>query len=73
MNSVARENRNLIPMKPIGTVLAALLCALPTVTAFAADPHVEVVIRTVEAAKGKVEKTAYAEFCVRSHCSFRSL
>ena len=57
MNSVARENRNLIPMKPIGTLLAALLCALPTVTAFAADPHVEVVIRTVEAAKGKVEKT----------------
>lgn len=39
----------------------ALFCALTTLffstTAFAMDPHVEAVIRTVEAAKGKVEKT----------------
>ena len=36
------------------------LCALLTLTstAFALDPHVEAVIRTVETAKGKVEKTA---------------
>ncbi|RBP37622.1 leucine rich repeat (LRR) protein [Roseimicrobium gellanilyticum] len=40
---------------------AALFCALTTLacstTAFALDPHVEAVIRTVEGAKGKVEKT----------------
>jgi hypothetical protein len=39
----------------------ALFCALTTLsfstTAFALDPRVEAVIRTVEAAKGKVEKT----------------
>ncbi len=39
----------------------ALFCALTTLafsaTAFALDPHVEAVTRTVEAAKGKVEKT----------------
>ncbi|WP_206291522.1 leucine-rich repeat domain-containing protein [Humisphaera borealis] len=38
-------------------LLAALLCALCTGSALAADPHVEAVVRTVEAAKGKVEKT----------------
>jgi hypothetical protein len=38
-------------------VLAALVCTLTAVTAFALDPHVEAVIRTVEAAKGKIEKT----------------
>lgn len=40
---------------------AALFCALTTLafstTVFALDPHVEAVIRTVEGAKGKVEKT----------------
>ena len=39
------------------SLLAALLCALTTVNALAVDPHVEAVIRTVEAAKGKMEKT----------------
>lgn len=39
-------------------LLAALLCALTTVNALAVNPHVEAVIRTVTAAKGKVEKTA---------------
>ena len=39
------------------TLLAALLYALCVVPVFALDPHVEAVIRTVEAAKGKVEKT----------------
>ncbi len=38
------------------TLLVAISCALTTVSAFALDPHVEAVIRTVEAAKGKVEK-----------------
>jgi len=38
-------------------LLAALLCAVCTGPAFAADPHVEAVVRTVEAAKGKIEKT----------------
>ena len=38
-------------------LLAALICALATANSFALDPHVEAVIRTVEAAKGKVEKT----------------
>jgi hypothetical protein len=42
--------------KHITTLLAAVLCFV-TVPAFAVDPHVEAVIRTVEAAKGKVEKT----------------
>ena len=37
-------------------LLTALLCAFTTAT-IALDPHVEAVIRTVEAAKGKVEKT----------------
>lgn len=39
------------------TILTAVLCMLTTVSAFALDPHVEAVIRTVEGAKGKVEKT----------------
>ena len=39
------------------TLLTAVACALTTVNAFALDPHVEAVIRTVLAAKGKVEKT----------------
>ena len=37
--------------------LTALFCILTTATAFALDPHVEAVLRTVEAAKGKAEKT----------------
>src|SRR5215216_8147096 len=44
-------------MKLILTLLTAFSCALTTVSAFALDPHVEAVIRTVEGAKGKVEKT----------------
>lgn len=40
---------------------SALICAISTLaisaTAFALDPHVEAVIRIVEGAKGKVEKT----------------
>lgn len=44
-------------MKPIVTLLAALLCVLTTAAAFALDPHVEAVIRIVEGAKGKIEKT----------------
>lgn len=39
------------------TLLTALSCALTTVTTRAVDPHVEAVVRTVTAAKGKVEKT----------------
>lgn len=39
------------------SLTTALLCALTTVDALAVDPHVEAVIRTVTAAKGKVEKT----------------
>src|SRR6476646_5021146 len=39
------------------TLLTALACALTTVNAFALDPHVAAVIRTVEGAQGKVEKT----------------
>ncbi len=42
-------------MKP--TILALLALAFAVCSAFALDPHVEAVIRTVEAAKGKVEKT----------------
>jgi Leucine Rich repeat len=38
-------------------LLTALFYTLTTVTAFAADPHVEAVVRAVEGAKGKVEKT----------------
>jgi hypothetical protein len=50
---------DLIPMimKHAATLLAALLFVLTTPAAVALDPHVEAVIRTVEAAKGKVEKT----------------
>lgn len=44
-------------MKPITVLLAALLFALTSGTGFALDPHVEAVIRAVESAKGKVEKT----------------
>jgi hypothetical protein len=39
------------------TFLATFSCAITTVNAFALDPHVEFVLRTVEGAKGKVEKT----------------
>ncbi len=39
------------------TILTALVCVLSAVSAFALDPHVEAVIRAVEAAKGKFEKT----------------
>jgi len=48
----------MIPMKPIPALIAALSFMLAGVNAFALDPHVEAVIRTVEGAKGKVEKTA---------------
>ncbi len=44
-------------MKPTAALVAALSFMLP-VNAFALDPHVEAVIRTVLTAKGKVEKTA---------------
>lgn len=40
------------------TLLALLFCIFVGSDASALDPHVEAVIRTVEAAKGKVEKTA---------------
>lgn len=39
------------------TLLTALSFAFTTVPAFALDPHVDAVIRAVEGAKGKVEKT----------------
>lgn len=39
------------------TFLTAFVYFLSTMTAFALDPHVAAVIRTVEGAKGKVEKT----------------
>ncbi|MBK8039134.1 MAG: G protein-coupled receptor LGR4 [Verrucomicrobiaceae bacterium] len=39
-------------------ILLPIYLALLTTTAFALDPHVEAVTRIVEAAKGKVEKTA---------------
>ena len=45
-------------MKPIPALIAVLSFVLAGVNAFALDPHVEAVIRTVEGAKGKVEKTA---------------
>jgi hypothetical protein len=45
-------------MKPTRTLIAPLSFMLASVTAFALDPHVESVTRTVLAAKGKVEKTA---------------
>lgn len=41
-------------MRPVVTLLTIVAFAT---TAFAFDPHVEAVIRTVESAKGKVEKT----------------
>ena len=44
-------------MKPTPALLAALLFALTSANSFALDPHVEAVIRAVEGAKGKVEKT----------------
>ena len=44
-------------MKPTPALLAALLFALTSANGFALDPHVEAVIRAVEGAKGKVEKT----------------
>jgi hypothetical protein len=39
------------------TPASFLLCALSAATCLAIDPHVETVIRIVEAAKGRVEKT----------------
>ena len=45
-------------MKSALTFLAALSCAFAAVDVFGLDPHVEFVLRTVEGAKGKVEKTA---------------
>jgi len=44
-------------MKPTPALLAMLLFALTSAKSFALDPHVEAVIRAVEGAKGKVEKT----------------
>lgn len=44
-------------MKRITILPATFLCALINLPAFALDPHVEAVIRAVETAKGKVEKT----------------
>lgn len=44
-------------MKRITILPAMFLCALINLPAFALDPHVEAVIRAVETAKGKVEKT----------------
>ena len=44
-------------MKHTTSLLAALSFVLSTSAALALDPHVEAVIRTVEGAKGKVEKT----------------
>jgi Leucine Rich repeat len=45
-------------MKPTPALIAALSFMLAGVNAFALDPHVEAVTRTVLTAKGKVEKTA---------------
>lgn len=45
-------------MKSTVPLLAAVWCALTAVTTLAIDPHVEAVIRAVEGAGGKVEKTA---------------
>jgi hypothetical protein len=45
-------------MNPIPTLLAAFSLVLATASAYAADPHVEVVTRIVTGAKGKVEMTA---------------
>lgn len=45
-------------MKHTSILLAVIVGAFHTAAAFALDPHVEAVIRTVEGAKGKVEKTA---------------
>lgn len=42
-------------MRP--TILATLLLLFAASTALALDPHVEAVIRSVEGAKGKVDKT----------------
>ena len=44
-------------MKPAPVLIAALSFMLASVNAFAIDPHVEAVIRTVLSAKGKVAKT----------------
>ena len=44
-------------MKANTAIFAALLFALTSANGFALDPHVEAVIRAVEGAKGKVEKT----------------
>ncbi len=44
-------------MKLTTTLFAVLLFAFTSITGFALDPHVEAVIRAVEGAKGKVEKT----------------
>jgi hypothetical protein len=44
-------------MKSPLLIPAALCCALANLSAFALDSHVEAVLRTVEGAKGRVEKT----------------
>jgi hypothetical protein len=44
-------------MKSTAPLLAAVWCVLTAVTACAIDPHVDAVIRIVEGARGKVEKT----------------
>ena len=43
-------------MKPALTLIAALSFTLAAVNAFALDPHVEAVIRTVEGGKGQSGK-----------------
>ncbi len=45
-------------MNPTPTFLVACSLVLASATAFALDPHAEAVVRTVTAAKGKVELTA---------------
>lgn len=45
-------------MKTIANLITSLCCALFAADVFALDPHVEAVVRIVEGAKGKVEKTA---------------
>lgn len=44
-------------MRLTTTILAALLFAMTSAEGYSLDPHVEAVIRAVEGAKGKVEKT----------------
>jgi len=54
----SREKEEAKPMKLAAILLAALRSALTVIPVFALDPHVDAVIRIVEGAKGKIEKTA---------------